>query len=219
MRAFAKIWTLLLVFSCPAFAELAVPEHTSWVIDQAGVLNARDQVFLSNTLENFHKSHGPQLQVLIIPTLGDDALESFSIRVVDKWKLGKKGKDDGVLLLIVTEDRKLRLEVGRGLEGDIPDALAGRIIDKGIKPYFREGRYRDGITNGLQMIAVATGGSLEGIKVSRLQTRHLHISPLPLFLIFFFIFMFTYYRDWETDRKSTRLNSSHEIPSRMPSSA
>ena len=117
---------------------LEVPKLTGPVVDLAGVLSRSDQVKITASLLQFKRKYGPQLQVLLVPKLEDETIESYSIKVVDKWKLGAKGKDDGVLLLVATQDRKVRIEVGRGLEGDLPDALAGRIIRAGIIPFFKQ---------------------------------------------------------------------------------
>ncbi len=139
---------------------LEVPTHSGPVIDLAGVLSRADQSRIAASLVQFRQRVGPQLQVLVVPALKDETIESYSIKVVDKWQLGSEQKDDGVLLLVATGDRKVRIEVGQGLEGELPDALAGRIIRNGILPLFKQGQMGAGIVTGLQMIAESLGGTL-----------------------------------------------------------
>ena len=158
----AALWT------SPVFA-LDVPKHTGPVVDLAGVLSRGDQAKISASLLQFQKTYGPQLQVLVIPSLEDESIEDYSIKVVDQWKLGARGKDDGVLLLVATESRKVRIEVGRGLEGDLPDVIAGRIIRTGIIPFFKQGQTGAGILVGLGMIAESVGGKLEDVPAPRLR--------------------------------------------------
>ena len=148
---------------------LEVPKHSGPVVDLAGVLSRADQAKIASSLLQFQQKYGPQLQVLVVPSLEDETIEGYSIKVVDKWKLGAKGKDDGVLLLVATENRKVRIEVGRGLEGDLPDVIAGRIIRTGIIPFFKQGQSAAGILVGLGMIAESVGGKLEDVPAPRLR--------------------------------------------------
>ncbi|MEL0083340.1 MAG: TPM domain-containing protein, partial [Gammaproteobacteria bacterium] len=153
-------------------------------------LSAADQTRLAASLIQFQQQHGPQLQVLVIPQLDDETIESYSIKVVEKWQLGSEEKDDGVLLLVAKDDRKMRIEVGQGLEGDLTDVLAGRIIRAGIAPFFKQGQFGEGIVMGLRMIAESVGGTLDNVPVSRTRnTRQSSGSGLGfiLFLIFFLI--------------------------------
>ncbi len=171
----------------PAFA-LDVPKLTGPVVDLAGALSRSDQAKISASLSQFQRKYGPQLQVLVVPKLEDETIESYSIKVVDEWKLGAKGKDNGVLLLVATKDRKVRIEVGRGLEGDLPDALAGRIIRTGIIPFFKQGQTGAGIVVGLGMIAESLGGKLENIPVPRMRRAKRGGGNLG-FLLFLGIFL------------------------------
>ena len=167
-RAFLLLSILGALWASPVWA-LDVPKHSSPVVDLAGVLSRGDQAKIAASLLQFQKKYGPQLQVLVIPSLEDETIEGYSIKVVDKWKLGAKGKDDGVLLLVAKENRKVRIEVGRGLEGDLPDVIAGRIIRTGIIPFFKQGQAGAGILVGLGMIAESVGGKLEGVPAPRLR--------------------------------------------------
>ncbi len=126
----------------------------------------------------------------MVPELEDETIESYSIKVVDKWKLGSEDKDDGVLLLVATQDRKVRIEVGQGLEGDLPDALAGRIIRAGIVPFFKQNQTGAGILVGLSMIAESVGGKLENIpapKITKTSRKSGTGLSFLLYLGFFLI--------------------------------
>lgn len=153
----------IVLFSAAAKAELSVPPLTGRVVDQAGLLSPEQRQQISASLAEFERAQGPQLAVLTIPSLDGEPIESFSIRVVDQWKLGNEKRDDGLLLLVAAKDRRVRIEVGQGLEGQVPDALAGRIIDHVIVPQFRSGDYAGGIVAGLQAIAHALGGELKNV--------------------------------------------------------
>lgn len=169
-RALLLLSLLGALWASPVLA-LDVPKHSGPVVDLAGVLSKADQAKIAASLLQFQQQHGPQLQVLVVPSLEDETIEGYSIKVVDKWKLGAKGKDDGVLLLVATKDRKVRIEVGRGLEGDLPDVIAGRIIRTGIIPFFKQGQTGAGVLVGLGMIAETLGGKLENIPAPQLRKQ------------------------------------------------
>ena len=177
-----SLWTST-VFS------LEVPRHTGPVVDIAGVLNRSDNAKISASLLRFQREYGPQLQVLVVPKLEDETIETYAIKVVDAWKLGAEGKDDGVLLLVATEDRKVRIEVGRGLEGDLPDVLVGRIIRAGIVPFFKQNQIGAGVLVGLNLIAESIGGKLEGVPAPQMR-RAKRGGGLNLgYLIFLAVFL------------------------------
>jgi len=144
-----------------AWAQPAVPELRARVTDQTNTLNAAQISALEQTLSSFEQQKGSQIAVLIVPTTEPETIEQYSIRVVDTWKLGRENIDDGALLLIAKNDRGLRIEVGQGLEGALPDALAKRIIEETITPLFRQGDFYAGIDAGVsQMIGVISGEAL-----------------------------------------------------------
>ena len=184
---------LLSLLGCSLWAgpvfSLEVPKLTSPVVDLAGVLSRSDQVKISASLLQFQRKYGPQLQVLVVPKLEDETIEGYSIKVVDEWKLGAKGKDNGVLLLVAIEERKVRIEVGRGLEGDLPDALAGRIIRAGIIPFFKQGQTGAGVLVGLGMIAESVGGKLENIPMPRMHKAKRGRGMNLGFVLFLAIFL------------------------------
>lgn len=139
---------------------LAVPALTGPVVDEAGLLSRAEARRLDQLARAARAGEGGQavqLQYLVVPSLEGDPIEEFSIRVAEAWRLGTKGKDNGVLLVVARDDRKVRIEVGGGLEGQLTDVQSARIIRGVIAPAFREGRYGDGLYDaGLQILA-ATG--------------------------------------------------------------
>jgi uncharacterized protein len=150
----ALLWLTAAVVA-PALAQqglVAVPQLTARVTDLTGTLTADQSSALEAKLAAFEQSKGSQVAVLIVPTTQPEAIEQYSIRVVDQWKLGRGKVDDGVLVLVALNDRKVRLEVGYGLEGALPDATANRIIQQDIAPAFKRGDYYDGINTGVDRI-------------------------------------------------------------------
>lgn len=155
-------WLLLwLLLAGAARAEVAVPALASRVTDQAGLLTDEQRQQLEQTLSDFEATKGSQIAVLIVASTQPEAIEEYGIRVATAWKLGRKGVDDGVLLLIAKDDREMRIEVGYGLEGVIPDAVAKRVIAEIITPYFKQGDYFGGIEAGVsRLIRLIEGEAL-----------------------------------------------------------
>ncbi len=149
LLSFAAAW---------AGAEVAVPPLKSRVTDLASTLSQDQRAALEQKLAALEARKGSQVAVLLVPTTQPETVEQYAIRVFDQWKLGRKGVDDGVLLLIAKNDRKLRIEVGRGLEGAIPDAFAKRIIDEEITPRFKQGDFHGGISAGVDRIVKLVDG-------------------------------------------------------------
>jgi uncharacterized protein len=147
------IYSLILVLglSFQAWA-LDIPALNSPVIDEVGLLGGGSEKQLENILFNFRKDTGIQLQVYVIKSLGGDSIESVAIKVFDKWKLGEEKTDRGLLFLIAPNEKRLRIEVGQGLEGDLPDVIAKRIISDVVVPYFKRGEYSVGIFQGVSSI-------------------------------------------------------------------
>jgi len=147
-------WIPLLwfVLAGAAHADLVVPPLQTRVTDLAALLTPAQRQNLEQDLRKFESLRGSQIAVLIVPTTQPETVEQFSIRVAETWKLGRKGIDDGVLLLIAKNDRDLRIEVGYGLEGVIPDAVAKRVIAEIIVPYFKQGDFYGGIQAGTQRL-------------------------------------------------------------------
>lgn len=146
-----------------------VPPLSAPVVDEAGILSDSTVFTLNNELRRLHETGGTQVGVLTLKSLEGLEIEQVSIKVVDAWKLGSAAKDDGVLLLIAPVERRLRIEVGYGKEGDLPDALARRIIDQVIKPSFRNRDFDSGVIRGVASILSHTDPSFT--LDSRLRSR------------------------------------------------
>jgi uncharacterized protein len=149
-----------LALALPAGAQdlQQVPPYEARVTDLTGTLTAGQQAELEQTLTAFEQRKGAQIALLIVPTTRPEAIEQYSIRVAEAWKLGRAGTDDGVLLLVALQDRELKMEVGYGLEGALPDSIAWRIINDTIKPLFQQNNYFGGISAGLQQIMKVVDG-------------------------------------------------------------
>ena len=160
IQARVKVLALiaLLLFASLSAAEVAVPPLKSRVTDLTGTLSASETTQLEQKLAAFEAKKGSQVAVLIVPTTYPETVEQYSIRVAEAGKLGRKGVDDGILLVIAKHDRALRIEVGYGLEGVLPDAMAKRIIEEIIVPKLRQGDFVGGINAGIARIV----GVIEG---------------------------------------------------------
>lgn len=162
----AVLWGLAavcwLVWSPVALA-LDVPPLAGRINDGANLLSAEEEKRLEQRLAEYERGSGHQFALLTIPSLQGDPIEDFSLRVVERWQLGSEQADDGLLLLVVPQDRKMRIEVGYGLEGNVPDALAGRIIRNVLAPAFREAQYAAGIDAAFDALMKAAGGEAVAI--------------------------------------------------------
>ena len=157
-------WLALLVpllFAAFANAEVPVPQLRSRVTDLTHTLTPEQRQTLETRLAAFEARKGAQIAVLLVPTTQPESIEQFARRVLDEWKLGRKGIDDGALLLIAMQDRKLRIETQYGLEGPLPDAICKRIIDEIVTPRFKQKDFYGGIAAGIErMISVVNGEPL-----------------------------------------------------------
>jgi len=158
VRALALAWLIVCHASA---AELEIPALRSAVTDQAGILSPATRQQLESALRQLQSVGGTQLAVLTVPDLAGLTIEQASILVVDAWKLGSKKADKGVLLLVARDERKVRIEVGQGLEGALTDAYSKRIIDEGITPLFRQGDMNGGVIMGVYQIARTTNPDVD----------------------------------------------------------
>jgi len=160
MKVLARGLFLLVFFlaGSAVHAEVAVPPLTARVTDLTGTLSPSQRDALEQELRAFETRKGSQIAVLIVPTTQPEAIEQYSLRVAETWKLGRKGIDDGALLLVAKDDRALRIEVGYGLEGVIPDAVANRVIDEIIVPFFKQGDFYGGIQAGVSRLTRLVDG-------------------------------------------------------------
>ncbi|MGJ4951751.1 TPM domain-containing protein [Bradyrhizobium sp. HKCCYLS20291] len=166
----ALLATLLVCLATMVLADVAVPQLTGRVVDQTGTLSSSDIASLTQKLKDLETRKGSQVAVLIVPTTQPETIEQFSIRVAEAWKIGRKKIDDGALLVIAKTDRKLRIEVGYGLEGSLTDVTARRIIDEVITPKFRTGDFAGGIDAGVDRIIGVING--ETLPVPQPQASH-----------------------------------------------
>jgi len=130
--ALARLLPALLLAATLALAEVPVPALEARVTDLTGTLTAQQRGALEESLRAFEALKGAQLAVLLVPTTAPETIEQYAIRVAEAWKLGRQGVDDGLLLLVAKDDRRMRIEVGYGLEGAVPDAIAKRVIAETI---------------------------------------------------------------------------------------
>jgi len=183
---------LLAFLVCWAFvaqADVAVPPLSGRVVDQTGTLSDSDIASLTQKLKDFETRKGSQVTVLIVPTTAPETIEQFSIRVAEAWKIGRRKIDDGAILVVAKNDRKLRIEVGYGLEGSLTDVTARRIIDEIIVPKFRSGDFAGGISAGVERIIRVIDG--EPLPAPRPEASHSvdpgwfsDFDPLNPFLLF-----------------------------------
>lgn len=155
-----RIYLLALLLSGAVYAEVAVPPLTERVTDLTGTLDAQQKQTLESRLAAFEAKKGAQLAVLLVPTTQPEAIEQYSLRVVEAWKLGRKKVDDGALLIVAKDDRALRIEVGYGLEGVLNDATANRIVEEIIVPQFKRGDFFGGVDAGTAAMIQLIEGEL-----------------------------------------------------------
>lgn len=148
----------LLAFCLASWAVVGVPELSRRVTDLTGTLSTEQADALEAKLAEFEAQKGSQIAVLVIPTTQPKDIAEYGIEVADLAQIGRRGIDDGVILIVAKDDRKLRLEVGYGLEGVIPDAVAKRIIAETITPYFQKNDYVGGINAGVDQLIKLIGG-------------------------------------------------------------
>jgi uncharacterized protein len=157
----ACIWLALVLGAiglAGAQALQPIPKLDARVTDLTGTLTAEQQSSLEEKLAAFEARKGAQIVVLIVPTTHPEEIEQYSIRVVEQWRIGRAHVDDGVLLIVAKNDRRVRIEVGYGLEGALPDATASRIIAETIRPLFAQNDFYGGITAGVDQIARVVDG-------------------------------------------------------------
>jgi len=173
--------------STPGNDEAAAPALSRYATDLTGTLTPGQLAELESLLAAFDRSTSTQVVVLVVPTLYGEDLEEYTLRVAEKNSIGRKGKDNGALLFVALNDRKVRIEVGYGLEGALPDALAGQIIRREIAPHFRENDYYGGIRAGVDAIMEATKGEYHA-EPSAGQGHQGSPALLLVILIIFFVF-------------------------------
>ena len=186
--------TLFFFFSAFNLFALNVPPMRAAVNDYAKMLETRDVQIIENYLEKLNRDTGIQIAVLTVPSLEGEPIEDFSIRTVESWKLGQAGKDNGVLLLIAASEKKIRIEVGYGLEGILTDMQCGLIIRNLIAPHFKNGDYGKGVAAAVQHMAqnVTFGEAAvidENLSAAEDDRENGSLLSVVVLLIFFMIMM------------------------------
>ncbi len=159
-----------------------MPKLSGHVNDLAEVISPGTELKIEDFLRGFESSDSTQLVILTIDSLQDETLEDYSLKVAESWKIGQKGKDNGALLLIAKQERKMRIEVGYGLEGKLTDLLTGRIIDNEIKPRFQAGDFDGGVIAGVTAMAEAVRGEYQGTGSTGQKKRRNPWGSLALLL-------------------------------------
>ncbi|MFO1417733.1 MAG: YgcG family protein [Methylotetracoccus sp.] len=164
-------------------AETPVPPLQARVTDLTGTLRPADREALEQRLAAIEARKGSQIVVLIIPSTQPETIEQYGIRVADRWKIGRGGVDDGVLILVASNDRTVRIEVGRGLEGAIPDAIAKRIIAEDVVPQFRRGDFYGGLSAAVERLAAIIDGEALPAPEASPDAAGSHGADAPISLI------------------------------------
>ena len=173
----------LLTLDCVA-AEVIPPKPAAYFNDYAGVVSASTAQRLNKTLEDFEKSTSSQIVVAVFQKMqSDSSLEDYAHRIFEAWGPGQKDKNNGAILLVFVQDRRMRIEVGYGLEGALPDVLAKRIIEEEIAPFFKQGNYDRGLTDGVTALLQATRGEYKGTGRTVGQKRKTNLVPIVLVFI------------------------------------
>jgi uncharacterized protein len=181
------ILILILLFCLPTVGTaLDVPPLKAHVNDYANILSPAAAQKIEDELTAFETSDSTQIAVLTIPSLEGENLEEYSIKVADAWRIGQKGKDNGAILLVSKGDRKIRIEVGRGLEGTLTDLLSGRIIRNEIAPRFKQGDFDGGVEAGVSAIMSVVKGEYTATPQDLVQKKK-SSPPLMTLLIFLFV--------------------------------
>jgi uncharacterized protein len=187
----ASLLALMLCWAFAVLADVAVPPLTGRVVDKTATLSSSDISSLDRTLKDFEARKGSQVAVLIVPTTQPENIEQYSLRVAEAWKIGRKKIDDGAILVVAKDVRKLRIEVGYGLEGALTDVTAKRIIDEVITPKFRSGDFAGGISDGVNRILRVVDGEPLPAPAQRQQNSGLlsNLDPFNPLLIFGLLFV------------------------------
>ena len=173
LRLSEMLLLILVLFSTSALSFAATPEPPAappdYVVDLAGIISGDMQRRLNGYLRELEQKTTAQMVILTVQSLDGEDMEGFSLRIAEKWKLGQKGKDNGVLLTVALKDRKYRFEIGYGLEQLLPDSLVGSLGRQYIVPNFKRGDYGSGIY-GSTLVIVRTIAEHEGVAISGLPS-------------------------------------------------
>lgn len=174
------LYPLWFALDCQA---IEVPQLTSRVNDYANMMSPSARARIESELAALEQSDSTQIVILTIPSLEGEVMEEFSIRVAEAWKIGQKEKDNGVILIVAAKEKRIRIEVGRGLEGKLTDLASGQIIDLVMKPRFRNNDFDGGFTAATQALIEVTRGEYRADE-TRAPVRRARGTPLPVFIMF-----------------------------------
>ncbi len=218
MRKLNSIFLLAVFFLCfagGAVASTPPPPATpaNYVVDLAGVINSRTKQQLDSLLHALERKTGAQLVILTVQSLDGEDINGFSMRTAEQWKLGQKGKDNGVLFTIAMQERQYRFEVGYGLESILPDSLVGTLGRRTLVPYFKQGKYSQGIAAAVgvivKIISKANNVQVAGVdQLPKPVTRNDN-NPLAIVLFFLLLLLFMYLG---SRRRQGRLGGMGAVP-------
>ncbi|MCB1693748.1 MAG: TPM domain-containing protein [Pseudomonadales bacterium] len=177
---------VLLALPGIACAKIDFPKLTGRVVDQAGMLSSSTEKQISALSEAHEKATGNQVVVVTVNSLDGNAIEEYGYQLGRYWGIGQKGKNNGVLLIVAKAERKIRIEVGYGLEGELTDAISSNIISTVITPQFKSAQFDEGVLEGTQAIIQALGGQYE-MRERKSRSSH-KVTPGWLFLVFIVVF-------------------------------
>jgi uncharacterized protein len=183
MGIFLLIVSHFFLFIPSVTCALDVPKLQGYVNDYAGMISPPVKSQIESELGSFEQTDSTQIVILTIPSLEGDPIDDFGIRVADAWKIGRKGKDNGVIFIVSKQDRRMRVEVGQGLEGRLTDLMAGRIVDLVVSPYFKKGDFDGGFAAGASALIAATRGEFKanGNQTQRGRDKFSSVFSLLLF--------------------------------------
>jgi uncharacterized protein len=183
----AAVVLVALLLAVTVHAQGDIPANDGWVTDLAGFLTPQQETSLETLMESYRQGSGDEIALLTVPDLGGRSLEGYALEVSRQWGLGEQGKNNGALLLVARAERKVRIEVGRGLEGTITDAISGRIIRGVISPQFKKGDFYAGLRGGVEAMHAAAGGDYAQIPQERKRKSGGIMGFIPMIFMFFII--------------------------------
>jgi len=199
------LFLALLLIAAPALADVEVPALSGRVVDQAGILTGAEENRLTSRLKDLEDKTSTQLVVVTLASLNGSPIEEWGLALGRGWGIGQQGKDNGALLIVAPNDRELRIEVGYGLEGTLPDATADAIIRNVIVPRFKSGDMAGGISDGVDAIIAVLSGSGEEFTPSRREAVGQWLSEwTPVLFVGLFVFMIVLAQFRERGRRGTR---------------
>ena len=173
---------MTILFASSAFALDIPAQPDGYVTDRAGLLSAPVRTKLEQRLADFERETSNQLLVATFPSLEGDSLEDFSIRLAEKWQAGQQSRNNGIIFLIFPKDHQMRIEVGYGLEGALPDALAGQILNRIVTPHFQAGHFDEGVLEGVTAIQKAVRGEYQDLQTTS-QLKPVDWTPFLLLIL------------------------------------